>query len=183
MLDYVVLYKSQTGNTKKIATCIFSSLPGISKDLLNIDNCTVIPEAATYFIGFCVHHGTCGLEISDILGDLSNKNIALFATCALANCPAYYQKIEKSALIWLENDNHYLGSFFCQGKMPLKIRQKFEIMLSSMNCNETKLKKQLQNFDEAMIHPGQTDFDNAALFTQGCLATITTYTNESLTAQ
>jgi len=172
MLEYIVLYKSQTGNTKKLATHIFSQLPGISKDLLDIDHCSMIPKAHTYFVGFCVHHGTCGIETSSILEDFSGKNIALFGTCAVANCTEYYQKIEKSALIWLENDNHYLGSFFCQGKMPLRIRQKFEAMLLSVEGNHEKIKKQLQNFDEAMIHPGQSDFDNAAVFIKNCLVKL-----------
>ena len=110
--------------------------------------------------------------MSNILEDFSGKNIALFGTCAVANCAEYYQKIEKSALIWLENDNHYLGAFFCQGKMPLKIRQKFETMLSSVNCNQEKIRKQLQNFDEAMIHPGQTDLENATVFTKDCLSKL-----------
>ena len=36
MLDYLVVYESETGNTKKIATEIFASLPGMSKDLINL---------------------------------------------------------------------------------------------------------------------------------------------------
>ena len=172
MLDYIVLYQSQTGNTKKVATHIFSLLPGMKKDLIDIDNCGDIPESATYFIGFGVHHGTCCIEISDFLTNLSKKNVALFGTCAVANCTEYYQKIEKSVLIWLENDNCHLGSFFCQGKMPLRIRQKFEAMLASLDCDQDKIRKHLQNFDEAMIHPGQSDFDNAATFTDDCLAKL-----------
>ena len=34
MLDYLVLYQSESGNTKKIAASIFSRLPGNSKDLI-----------------------------------------------------------------------------------------------------------------------------------------------------
>ena len=37
MLDYLVLYQSESGNTKKIAASIFSRLPGNSKDLIDID--------------------------------------------------------------------------------------------------------------------------------------------------
>ena len=36
-MDYMVLYASVTGNTKKIATEIFSALPGMSKDMQNIE--------------------------------------------------------------------------------------------------------------------------------------------------
>ena len=55
MLDYLVVYDSETGNTKKIATEIFASLPGMSKDLINLHERTDFPEAKIYFVGFCVH--------------------------------------------------------------------------------------------------------------------------------
>ena len=67
MLDYLVVYDSETGNTKKIATEIFASLPGMSKDLINLHERTDFPEAKIYFVGFCVHRGTCRLEIGNFL--------------------------------------------------------------------------------------------------------------------
>ena len=45
MLDYLVLYQSETGNTKKIAATIFAHLPGNSKDLIDLDAAKEIPEA------------------------------------------------------------------------------------------------------------------------------------------
>lgn len=172
MLDYLVLYESETGNTKKLATEIFASLPGMSKDLISINEGKTLPEAATYFVGFCVHHGTCSIEIGDFLGDLSEKNVALFGTCGIGNCKDYYKGIENSVSIWLEDDNHYLGAFLCQGKMPLKIRQKFETMIAKQGCDEEKIKKQLQNFDEAMIHPTEEDLSHVREFTTSCIANL-----------
>ena len=82
MLDYMVLYQSETGNTKKLATSIFAALPGMAKDLRSIDELSSLPEASTYFIGFCVHRGTCSLEIGNLLSTISGRNVALFGTCA-----------------------------------------------------------------------------------------------------
>ena len=76
MLDYLVVYDSETGNTKKIATEIFASLPGMSKDLINLHERTDFPEAKIYFVGFCVHRGTCRLEIGNFLSGLSGKSVA-----------------------------------------------------------------------------------------------------------
>ena len=45
MLEYLVLYDSESGNTKKIAAAIFSRLPGNSKDLIDINTDKTIPEA------------------------------------------------------------------------------------------------------------------------------------------
>ena len=72
MLDYMVLYQSETGNTKKLATSIFAALPGMAKDLRSIDELSSLPEASTYFIGFCVHRGTCSLEIGNLLSTTNN---------------------------------------------------------------------------------------------------------------
>ena len=55
MLEYLVLYNSQSGNTKNLAASVFSALPGNSKDLIDITTEKSIPEARLYFIGFCVH--------------------------------------------------------------------------------------------------------------------------------
>ncbi len=50
-MDYMVLYASVTGNTKKIATEIFSALPGMSKDMQNIEEYRG-KDAEIFFIGF-----------------------------------------------------------------------------------------------------------------------------------
>ena len=159
MLDYLVVYESETGNTKKIATEIFASLPGMSKDLINLHERTDFPEAKIYFVGFCVHRGTCSLEIGNFLSGLSYKSVALFGTCGAGNS--------------LEDDNRYLGSFICQGKMPLAVRQKYESLLNTPeDCDCQQIRRQLQNFDEAMIHPTRTDLENAALFATECIEKV-----------
>ena len=173
MLDYLVLYESETGNTKKIATQIFASLPGMSKDLININERTDFPEAKVYFIGFCVHRGTCSLNMGHFLSALSEKSIALFGTCGTGNYPDYYREIENAARIWIEDDNKYLGAFFCQGKMPLQIRQKYEELLNSSQCKDPKrLNYQIHNFDEAMIHPDKDDYIHAGRFVDSCLSKL-----------
>ena len=105
MLDYLVLYQSESGNTKKIAASIFSRLPGNSKDLIDIDTDKTIPEANVYFIGFCVHRGSCSMEVSDFLSDLSGKQIALFGTCGMGDSPEYYKDIAGRVSAWIEADN------------------------------------------------------------------------------
>ena len=44
MLDYLVIYESETGNTKKIATEIFAALPGMSKDLIQLHERPIFPK-------------------------------------------------------------------------------------------------------------------------------------------
>ena len=158
MLDYMVLYQSETGNTKKLATSIFAALPGMAKDLRSIDELSSLPEASTYFIGFCVHRGTCSLEIGNLLSTISGRNVALFGTCGAGNTDNYYKNIENSARIWLEDDNAY--------------RQKYESMLNGDEEHDRHLKLQLLNFDEAMIHPTKEDLEHATTFAKNCLSRL-----------
>lgn len=175
MLDYLVLYQSESGNTKKIAATIFSCLPGNSKDLIDITTDKSIPEANTYFIGFCVHCGTCSMEVSDFLNDLGGKQVALFGTCGMGNSPDYYTAIEHSVNAWLENDNDYLGAFLCQGKMPQKVRQKYETMRNEENQEQMNLC--IRNFDEALTHPDSLDLEHAKVFLQKCLNKIKNFSD------
>lgn len=167
MLDYLVLYQSETGNTRKVAATIFSYLPGNSKDLIDITTDKPLPEAKVYFIGFCVHHGTCSIHVSDLLESLSNKQIALFGTCGAGESANYYTQIEKNVSAWIESDNRYLGTFLCQGKMPQLIRQKWEQMKTDSNAD--KCNALLQNFDEALPHPDSLDLEHAKVFTDKIL--------------
>ena len=61
----------------------------------------------------------------------------------------------------------------CQGKMPLAVRQKYESLLNTpKDCDCQQIRRQLQNFDEAMIHPTRTDLENAALFATECIEKV-----------
>ena len=152
MLDYLVLYQSESGNTKKIAASIFSRLPGNSKDLIDIDTDKTIPEANVYFIGFCVHRGSCSMEVSDFLSDLSGKQIAGRVSA------------------WIEADNDYLGYFICQGKMPQKVRMKYESMRTDENNDQ--IDRFIQNFDLALTHPDDLDVEHAKVFVDHMLKKI-----------
>ena len=55
MLDYMVLYQSETGNTKKLATSIFAALPGMAKDLRSIDELSSLPLILLVFVFTGVH--------------------------------------------------------------------------------------------------------------------------------
>lgn len=170
MLEYLVLYQSESGNTKKIAATIFSHLPGTSKDLIDITTDKTIPEARVYFIGFCVHCGSCSMAVSDFLGALSGKQIALFATCGMGCSPEYYSSIEHSASVWIESDNEYLGAFICQGKMPQKVRRKYESIRTAENAPRISLC--LRNFDEALTHPDSLDLEHAKVFSEKIIKKI-----------
>lgn len=170
MLEYAVLYCSETGNTRKIAYEIFSALPGQDKDIANLEETEQIPEAKTYFIGFFVNKGTCSASVIRCLEHLGGKNIALFGTCGSIPSTDYQKTVENQVSVWIESDNDYLGMYLCQGKMPIQVRKKYEAMYTEEN--KKTVDRMLANFDEAMLHPDETDFIGARKFTETVLKKI-----------
>ena len=76
-MDYMVVYSSITGNTKKIATEIFSALPGMSKDMQSMAEYRG-KDAEIFFIGFWVDRGTCDISVINMMSELQGKKVALF---------------------------------------------------------------------------------------------------------
>ena len=142
-MQTIVIYSSQTGNTRKLATQIFAAIPGDSKDLKNIDEYRE-KDAELYFVGF-------------------GKKIALFGTCGMGNDPAYYQKVIDRVKTWIPEDNEYMDAFLCQGKMPIQVRRRYEEMAKS-GQNTEQIQAMIRNFDRAMLHPDRADEAAAADF-------------------
>lgn len=157
-----VLYKSRTGNTEMLAKSIFEAIPGTCKDIALLDGQTNYDMADLYFIGFWTDRGTASVDVLDYLGSLEGKKIALFGTCGMGNRPEYYKKLEDNIKVFIEDDNEYLGTYICQGKMPISVRQKYVDMKNEKNARQVNA--MIQNFDLAMLHPDKEDLYKARVF-------------------
>lgn len=169
-MDYMVVYSSKTGNTKKIAAEIFGALPGMSKDMQSLDEYRG-KDADIFFVGFRVNRGTCEMSVIDMMSGLHGKKIALFGTCGLGGDESYYKAIEQKVNVWIPDDCEYLGAFLCQGKMPMQIRERYEIFREDP-VQEACRRKMLQNFDEALFHPNEEDLSNAREFVKKVLGAL-----------
>ena len=163
-MDYMVVYSSKTGNTKKIATEIFSALPGMSKDMQNIEEYKG-KDADMFFVGFWVDRGTCDMSVIEMLSGLRGKKVALFGTCGLGHDEGYYKMIEQKVKVWVPDDCEYLGAFLCQGKMPMQLRENYEIPMEDSR-QEAWRRQMLRNFDEGLFHPNEEDLKDAREFVE-----------------
>lgn len=170
IMDYMVVYSSKTGNTKRVATEIFSALPGMSKDMQNIEEYNG-KDADIFFVGFWANRGSCDMSVIDLISGLAGKKVALFGTCGFGGDKEYYKTIEQKVSVWIPDDCEYLGTFMCQGKMPMQVREKYEIVMEDPK-QEAWRKKMLRNFDEALLHPDETDLENAREFVREVLKTV-----------
>ena len=162
MLQSMVLYSSRTGNTQKIATRIFAAIPGDPKDMQRIGEYQG-KDAELFFVGFWTDKGDCCEQAAELLESLHGKRVALFGTCGMGTDDAYYAKIREEVRKWLPEDNLYLGTFMCQGKMPMQVRNRYEAMLSRGE-NPEWMRAMIRNFDEALLHPDRADEQAAERF-------------------
>ncbi len=167
-MEYQVIYSSETGNTKKIAKEIFYVLPGMAKDICDLTEGEEPKEANIYFVGSPIHCETCDERVRKVLSTLHGKQVALFFTCGMRGGESYYARLEQEIKRHLPEDNAYLGSFVCQGKMPMEIRRKCECM-RNQGLSEEKAEFFLKNFDEGMLHPDETDLQHAEQFVKEIL--------------
>ncbi|WP_051656549.1 flavodoxin family protein [Butyrivibrio sp. AE3004] len=170
MLKYLVVYASETGNTKKIADEIFYALPSDSKEEINVRSWNGRHDAETYFIGYWANRGTCSLEVIDLIMSLHGKNVAFFGTCGMGNDTEYYRQMENIGLVWLANDNTYLGGYFCQGSMPPMIKERYEEKRGRID--DDTIDRMIAIFDEGQKHPDRQDLLKANVFADTAIRKI-----------
>lgn len=163
MLKYKIVYSSRTGNTGFLAAAIYQGLMERSKDIEELTGNTRWDDAQTYMVGFWTDRGNCPPDTKEFLQKLSGKNVLLFGTCGFGPDQEYYHKIEEQVKQFIPSDCRYLGCFLCQGKMPMAVREKYQLMLKDRK-KKLLAEKMIQNFDRALLHPDKKDCVDAVSF-------------------
>jgi len=158
-MKIAVVYKSLTGNTKLVAEAIGEALKA------EHDICVCEPaeckEADMYFVGTWIDKGSCTKEIAECLATLENQKIALFATAGFGGSKEYYDALAGRIKAQVPASNEILGQFFCQGKMPMSVRERYVAMLKA-NPEDKNMEVNVKNFDEALSHPDEADLKAVA---------------------
>lgn len=152
---YSVLFSSQTGNTKILAQAIAKALPAADCDYFG-DYQGCVPSSSVLFVGFWTDKGTADAATLELLKTVKNKKIFLFGTAGFGGSAAYFQKILLRVQENLDAGNQVIGTFMCQGKMPLSVRQRYEKMKEQPNP-APNLDMLIANFDRALTHPDEQD--------------------------
>ncbi len=156
-MKVAIIYKSITGNTKLIAEEIKKELS--SEEIVYFDEPKEAVEADVYFVGSWTDKGSCTPKIQNFLKSLANKKIAIFGTAGFGGSKEYYDIIFNNVKKNISESNEIIGYFYCQGKMPISIKEKYENMVKE-NPNNIKFKSIIDNFDNALNHPNEKDLRN-----------------------
>ncbi len=163
-MDIAIIYSSKTGNTKIIAEAIKEQLQ--NENVVYFGNATEeLPKADIYIIGSWTDKGNAAGEIIDTLKKIKNKKIAYFGTAGFGESKDYYNKLFERVRTNIDTSNEILGYFYCQGKMPIQVRKRYEQMILQ-NPEDARLKAFIENFDKALLHPNDEDINNVKKWVQ-----------------
>ena len=162
-MEKLIIFDSLTGNTKMLADKIFDfykqkgekiKIIDIKKEEEEILN--AINNADIIYAGSWTDKGDCSDKMKNIYEKILNKKIFVFATCGFGGDKTYYSKLLERVEKHIDKSNQIIGSFYCQGKMPLSVKERY-VSLIKANPEDKKLKVSLENFEIALAHPNDKD--------------------------
>ena len=156
-MKYSVVFSSRTGNTKSLAVkiqefygeenCIYFGVP-----------CEKALEADVIFVGFWTDRSKPNAELAAFLKRLKEKKVFLFGTAGFGGSDAYFNKILKKAFKYVDKSNKILGTFMCQGRMPMTVRDRY-VKMAKRPIHIPHIQKLIANFDVALSHPNVSDYE------------------------
>lgn len=158
-MKVAIIYKSLTGNTKLVAEAIRDVVP--ETNLVYFGTPEEGIEADLYFLGSWTDKGNCDGALAEFAKKLENKKIAFFGTAGFGGSQEYYDTLFSRVKECIPTSNEVLGSFYCQGKMPMSVRERYVAMMRE-HPEDEKLEVSVRNFDEALLHPDEQDKKEAA---------------------
>lgn len=145
-----VIYESVTGNTRMLAEVIQKKYA---------DMLTENPqEADVIFLGSWTDKGSFSEKMREQAEKIRGKKVFIFGTCGFGGSREYYENLFERAAALLGGSNEIIGHYYCQGKMPLSVKERYVSMLQE-HPEDKRMQASLENFEAALTHPDQKDLD------------------------
>ena len=144
----LIVYSSQTENTKKLADLIFKNLEG-EKEIFPVDQAPSPEGYDLIAVGFWLMAGKPDPKSSEYLAKLKKgQNLFLFATHGAAKGSDHVKNAIDNA-IGLSNNAEIKGTFTCQGEVNPKVLEKVK--------QKPEPPVWLNDADDAVSHPNEDD--------------------------
>ncbi|MFZ5758195.1 MAG: flavodoxin family protein [Thermodesulfobacteriota bacterium] len=119
----LIVFSSQSGNTKKLAEAVAEELPGI-KELVAVENAPDhFDDADLLAVGFWLMGGKPDPKSSEFLSKTAGKKLFLFATHGAARDSAHARAAMEHAMR-LAQGAQVVGTFSCQGAVQSAVMEK-----------------------------------------------------------
>ena len=97
--------------------------------------------------------------IGALLGRFGRAEVAMPGGCNFGGeSEAYFQKVLDRVKESIDESNSIIGTYMCQGKMPMAVRERYEKMKQQPNP-APNLDGLIRNFDRALTHPDDHDLE------------------------
>lgn len=156
-MNYAIIYSSRTGNTKLLAETIRETLPQEDCIYFGAPDAAAL-NAERIYVGFWTDKGSCDAQTAAFLKDVKEQELYLFGTAGFGGSQEYFDKVLERTQANIDKSVPLIGSFMCQGKMPMSVRQRYEQMQNSP-AKIPNIEDLIENFDKALDHPNQNDLD------------------------
>ena len=171
---YSIVFSSRTGNTAELAKAVREALPEGTCEYFGSVNgdggfdgrgyagagcgrtSSAIPASETLFVGFWTNQGVADQAAQKLLGQLRNRKIFLFGTAGFGGSEAYFQAILDKTKAFIDDSNTVIGTYMCQGKMPLSVRERY-MKMKEQPDHMPNIDAMIENFDKALSHPDADD--------------------------
>ena len=157
-MSYAIVFSSRTGNTGLLAQTLREQLPQADCCYFGAPDAAAL-AADTLYVGFWTDKGKADADTLQLLQQLRGKRVFLFGTAGFGGSAAYFEKILAATRQALDESNAVIGSFMCQGKMPMSVRQRYEAMKAQPD-HAPNLDALIENFDKALSHPDAADLEH-----------------------
>ena len=115
----------------------------------------------TLFVGFWTNQGVADQAAQKLLEQLRGRKIFLFGTAGFGGSEAYFQAILDKTKAIIDDSNTVIGTYMCQGKMPLSVRERY-VKTKEQPDHMPNIDAMIENFDKALSHPDADDLAKLA---------------------
>ena len=158
-MKYAIIYSS-TGNTKLLADKVSEVLPKEDCVYFGMADDKAL-EAERIYVGFWTNKGTCDDISAAFLKKVTNQEVFLFGSAGFGMSEDYFTEIINRSKENLTNKDLVVGSFMCQGKMPMSVKERY-LKMKEEKANVPNIDMLIENFDLALSHPDENDFEKLA---------------------
>ena len=166
-MTIAIIFASRTGNTAAVARAIREGCAGHEIVAFGPPPAEV-GEAELIFAGSWTDRGTCAPEVGEFLRTLHGKTVALFGTAGFGLSESYFASLGDRFKGELPADDRAVDAWFCPGKMPPEVRERYEAQLKE-RPGDKRLENMLQAYDHALTHPDGADLESARAFARSIL--------------
>ncbi len=165
MKKFLIIYSSETGNTKKVCAKAYSFFKSnLDKDIVSIDEIEKInlDNYENIIIGCWINRANADAKTIKLLSNIKNKNIWYIATLAARLDSKHAEKTKLNLEKLFSKNNNCINGILVRGKVAENIKRKMErFPLNLIHKTITNISEIIK---EADSHPDEEDFEKVKAF-------------------